>query len=120
MNNDNTVKYVDIDWKPDKSLKVPLYSQIVRYFSRKIEKGDWISGQYIPPQRKLAEIFEVNRSTVWEAMQELAALGLTEGNYGKGTMIVNDTWEMLIAASSRSFSPAVPTLMRRQSARPGA
>ena len=50
MNKDNTVKYVNIDWKPDKSLKVPLYSQIVRYFSRKIESGDWVSGQFIPPQ----------------------------------------------------------------------
>ena len=101
--SENKTKYVDIDWKPDKSLKVPLYSQIVRYFSRKIEKGDWISGQFIPPQRTLAEIFEVNRSTVWEAMQELAALGLTEGNYGKGTMIVNDAWEMLIAGSTLNW-----------------
>ena len=98
-----TVKYVDINWKPDKSLKIPLYSQIVSYFSEKIEKGDWITGQYIPPQRKLAQMFEVNRSTVWEAMQELSALGLTEGNYGKGTMIVNDTWEMLISNSSLNW-----------------
>ena len=103
MNKDNTVKYVNIDWKPDKSLKVPLYSQIVRYFSRKIESGDWVSGQFIPPQRKLAELFEVNRSTIWEAMQELAALGLTERNYGKGTMIVNDAWEMLIAGSTLNW-----------------
>ena len=103
MKSDHSVKYVEIDWKPDKKLKVPLYSQIVRYMSQKIEKGDWVSGQFIPPQRKLAELFGVNRSTVWEAMQELAALGLTEGNYGKGTMIVNDTWEMLIAESTLNW-----------------
>ena len=97
------IKYVDIQWKPDKSLKIPLYSQIVSYFSEKIQKGDWISGQYIPSQRTLSEIFEVNRSTVWEAMQELSSLGLTEGNFGKGTMIVNDTWEMLISNSSLNW-----------------
>ena len=107
MNNRNdnksTIKYVEINWKPDKTSKIPLYSQIVSYFSEKIEKGDWISGQYIPPQRKLSQLFDVNRSTVWEAMQELSALGLTEGNYGKGTLIVNDTWEMLISNSSLNW-----------------
>ncbi len=107
MNNynekNNTTKYVDINWKPDKSINTPLYSQIVSYFSEKIEKGDWVSGQYIPSQRKLAQQFDVNRSTVWEAMQELSALGLTEGNYGKGTMIVNDTWDVLISNSSLNW-----------------
>ena len=29
-----------IDWKPDKQSKIPLYSQIVSYFSEKVASGD--------------------------------------------------------------------------------
>lgn len=82
-------KMVTIDWKPNRESKEPIYAQIVSYVSRRISSGDWGSGQTLPSQRKLSEIFGVNRSTIVEAMDELASLGLIESSYGGGTRIAS-------------------------------
>jgi len=87
---------VSIDWKPDRQLKTPLYSQIVSYFAEKISSGDWVSGQRLPSQRRLSELFGVNRSTIVEAMDELTALGMIGGMHGGGTRIANDSWSLLM------------------------
>lgn len=88
---------VSIDWKPDKAARDPLYKQIVNYASMKIFNGDWVIGQKLPSQRKLAELFGVNRSTIVEALEELSSLGIIEGNFGHGTTIVNNTWSLLMS-----------------------
>lgn len=87
---------ISINWKPDRQSKIPLYSQIVSYFSEKISSGDWVSGQVLPSQRKLSELFGVNRSTIVEAMDELASLGMIESGFGGGTRIANDSWSLLM------------------------
>ncbi|GAU79540.1 hypothetical protein F3D3_4204 [Fusibacter sp. 3D3] len=48
-----------------------MYRQIVDYISTKISRGDWTIGSALPPQRLMAEIFGVNRSTVVAALAEL-------------------------------------------------
>jgi GntR family transcriptional regulator of abcA and norABC len=65
-----------IDRKPNK--RSPKYQQIVDYIKAKIANGEWPIGSKIPSQRKLAEVFEVNRSTVITALEELMADGLIE------------------------------------------
>ncbi|WP_053954955.1 PLP-dependent aminotransferase family protein [Inediibacterium massiliense] len=88
-----------IDWKPDKFSSDPLYKQITYYIKEKIRSGDWPMGSKLPTQRKLAEIFQVNRSTIVEALDELKAEGLIEGKSGRGTEIVNNTWSLLASIS---------------------
>ena len=87
---------VIISWKPDRSSSEPMYSQIVNYFSERISSGDWLSGQTLPSQRKLSELFGVNRSTIVEAMDELMSLGMIESGFGRGTRIANDSWSLLM------------------------
>ena len=94
--NDSKKSTISIDWKPDREIGIPLYSQIVSYFSNKISRGDWVRGQLIPSQRQLSAAFGVNRSTVVEAMNELAALGLIDCKFGGGTRITNDTWDLMM------------------------
>lgn len=92
-----------INWTPDRASGVPLYSQIVSYFSGKISRGEWVSGQSIPSQRRLSERFGVNRSTIVEAMDELAAMGLIERHFGGGTRIASDSWAALMHAKSPNW-----------------
>jgi GntR family transcriptional regulator of abcA and norABC len=73
----------------------PKYQQIVDYIKDKIANGEWPIGSKIPSQRKLAKVFEVNRSTVITALEELMAEGLIEGEMGKGTIVINNTWTLL-------------------------
>ena len=114
-----TVNTIQITWKPDKRSQLSIYSQIVSYFREKISSGDWVSGQKLPSQRKLAELFDVNRSTIVEAMDELTAMGLLESSYGGGTRIANDGWSALMQdkapdwqsyIKASRFRPNVPTV----------
>lgn len=83
--------------KPSK--QSPKYKQIMDYIREKIANGEWPIGSNIPSQRKLAELFGVNRSTIITALEELMADGLIEGIKGKGTVVVNNTWTLLAGNS---------------------
>ncbi|MFD2445354.1 PLP-dependent aminotransferase family protein [Bacillus sp. CGMCC 1.16607] len=86
---------IQIDWKPDKASVTPIYIQIKEFIKTKIEMGEWTVGTRIPSQRKLAHLFEVNRSTIVLALEELIADGLLEGQSGKGTQVKNNVWSHL-------------------------
>ncbi len=110
---------IQINWRPDKQSRASIYRQIVSFFREKISSGDWVSGQKLPSQRKLAELFGVNRSTIVEAMDELTAMGLLESSYGGGTRIANDGWSALMQdkapdwqsyIKASRFRPNVPTV----------
>lgn len=76
---------------------IPLYKQIEQIIKEKILQGEWPAGTKIPSQRKLASMFQVNRSTVTAALDELTAQGLLEGNRGGGTKVANQIWSELTA-----------------------
>ncbi|MGE5677872.1 MAG: PLP-dependent aminotransferase family protein, partial [Pseudomonadota bacterium] len=82
-------------WKPEKNAPVPLYEQIKDYIRERISAGEWKIGSRIPTQRQLAELFEVNRSTVVTAVEDLIAEGLLEGRTKSGTTVKNNTWSLL-------------------------
>ncbi|MGO0059594.1 MocR-like pyridoxine biosynthesis transcription factor PdxR [Brevibacillus fluminis] len=75
--------------------QLPKYQQIIAYIKEKIANGEWPIGSKIPSQRTLASQFKVNRSTIITAIEELTADGLIEGQMGKGTVVVNNTWTLL-------------------------
>ena len=90
---------IQIEWKPDKSASTPVYQQIVQFVCEKVAKGEWPIGTRIPSQRTLAEFFEVNRSTVVTAIEELTSYGIIEGCHGAGTQIISNTWSLLLPPS---------------------
>lgn len=66
-----------------------------------------------PSQRTLADIFQVNRSTVTAAIDELTSQGLLEGRRGGGTKVVNSTWSMLAAEPPLDWSDYVRSGIHR-------
>lgn len=88
---------ITIDWKPDKTSNTPIYRQIVRYISDKIETGDWVIGSRLPSQRAMAQAFSVNRSTIVTAMEELLSYGILESGFGGGTRVASNTWSLLMS-----------------------
>lgn len=87
----------EIEWKPQKNSIVSLHQQIIVYMKAKIQQGEWTIGMKLPSQRDLARQFQVNRSTIITALEELAADGLIEAKVGSGTRIINNTWSLLAA-----------------------
>lgn len=90
---------VTVDWKPDPKDSGPVYRQIEDYIRGKVASGDWVIGSRLPSQRKLAQLFEVNRSTVMAAMDELSAAGILEGDAGRGTRVASNTWSVLMSSA---------------------
>lgn len=76
-----------INWRPDKNSEVPLFRQIVSHIEEGIREGVYVKDTRFPSQRHLAEIFNVNRSTISLAMDELKALGLIETKGKGGTRV---------------------------------
>ncbi|AIU83959.1 aminotransferase-like domain-containing protein [Bacillus velezensis] len=98
-----------------KMKKLPKYIQIIQFIKEKIGNGEWPIGSKIPSQRTLAKHFEVNRSTVITALEELTADGLIEGRMGKGTVVTNNTWTLLAKNSAPDWDQYVTSGIQQPS-----
>jgi len=76
-----------IHWKPLKDSHIPLFRQIVSHFEEGIKTSKYKTDTRLPSQRALSELFDVNRSTIALAMDELKALGLIETKGKGGTRV---------------------------------
>ena len=50
--------------------------------------GEPPAGTKLPPERRLANLLGVNRTTIVNAYRELAADGLVSGQVGRGTIVI--------------------------------
>jgi GntR family transcriptional repressor for pyruvate dehydrogenase complex len=74
-----------MNFKPIKPKKVSV--QIAEQIRTSILGGEFKPGDRLPPERELAELFEVSRPSVREALNLLAAAGLVESYQGGGTVV---------------------------------
>ncbi|WP_239256935.1 GntR family transcriptional regulator [Listeria ilorinensis] len=71
----------------DKQSGIPIYIQIQSNIKQKIEEGIWQVGSSIPAERQLAEMFQVSRMTVRQAIQGLVDDNILQRRVGAGTFI---------------------------------
>ncbi|WP_372630266.1 GntR family transcriptional regulator [Cohnella sp.] len=69
--------------------KKPLYSQIQDYIIAQIERGLWPPHYQIPPEREIADQFQVSRITAKHAMLGLVNDGFLYRHRGKGTFVAD-------------------------------
>ena len=81
-------------FKPVKKTRV--YEEIVAKIKDMIEKGKFKSGDQLPVERELAEVFRVSRSSVREALRSLESQGLLESRQGDGTYVASQPVESLV------------------------
>ncbi len=63
--------------------------RVVKQILSNLESGDLKSGDRLPTQEKLGEMFGVGRSSIREATNALAIMGYLEITQGRGTFIKN-------------------------------
>ena len=68
-----------------------LYRSVVMKLQGLIDGGEYPPGGRLPPERELAERFEVSRPTVREAIIALEALDQVEVKTGSGVYVLNST-----------------------------
>ena len=66
-----------------------LHEEIVSVIQKKIMDGSIVPGFKLPPEREMAETFNVNRATVREALRKLENLDLVEIRHGDGLYVKN-------------------------------
>lgn len=87
----NTLKL----FKPVKKTKV--YEEIIGKVKEMIGKGRLQSGEKLPGERELSEVFQVSRSSVREALRALESQGYLESRQGDGTYIARNSVESLVS-----------------------
>src|SRR5947209_19967461 len=79
----------------DRSSDTPLYQQISDKIREAILSGQLAEGIRLPTERALASALQVNRTTVMNAYNQLAADGLVEGHVGRGTLVKRSQFNYL-------------------------
>lgn len=72
----------------DEESLTPLYQQVMEEIKRGIESGVYATGEKIPSEAELSEMYSVSRITVRRAVEELVEQGLLTKRQGKGTYVI--------------------------------
>jgi len=75
--------------KPNPSLGVPIYLQLVEQVKHAIETGALRPGDQLPSIRPLAEELVINANTVAKAYRELEREGVVELKHGAGAFVAD-------------------------------
>ncbi|MGQ9637705.1 MAG: GntR family transcriptional regulator [Thermodesulfobacteriota bacterium] len=70
---------------------VPKYIQISHWLLEMIQKGRYGIHDKLPSESKLAELFQVNRNTVRQAISDLVAKGLIQKKNGVGSFVISQS-----------------------------
>lgn len=71
----------------DKYSGIPLYYQLMDIIINMIEEGNLKEDDQLPSERELCDSYEISRSTVRQAIQELEKEGYIYRLHGKGTFV---------------------------------
>lgn len=69
--------------------RVNAVDQIFNQLRDQLIDGRWTAGERLPSENELAEMFNVSRITIRQALQKLKALGLIETHSGAGSYVKN-------------------------------
>jgi GntR family transcriptional regulator len=71
----------------NESSGIPLYVQVVEELNKKIQDGEYLPGERIPPEAQLCERFGVSRITIRRAIRKLVEENVLYTKQGKGTFV---------------------------------
>ncbi|WP_114570610.1 GntR family transcriptional regulator [Exiguobacterium flavidum] len=73
----------------DKNSPLPIYHQIEMQLKQRIEEGTLRPGDLLPSEREFAEIHQISRMTVRQAISNLVHSGLLIRQKGRGTFVAD-------------------------------
>lgn len=76
--------------------KEKIFEDIVRQIRRLVKTGRLKTGDKLPPERDLAQVFKVSRASVREAIRVLESAGLVKTRVGDGTYVETGSVENLV------------------------
>ena len=76
--------------------KTKVYEQAAQQLQRMIRDGLIKPGEKLPPERELAEMLQVSRGSLRDAIRTLELMGLVEPRQGEGTVVCDPSAKSLI------------------------
>ncbi len=86
----------------EKKSSVPIYVQLEEYIKQKIKERVYLSGESLPTERELTELFDVSRMTVRQAISNLVHQGVLYKIPGKGAFVSKEVIEKKLEIQSFS------------------
>jgi GntR family transcriptional regulator len=71
----------------DRGSPIPLYYQVKQHISAQIATGLLVPGQQLPGEHELCRLYDVSRTVIRQALNELGYEGLIDKRRGKGTFV---------------------------------
>jgi GntR family transcriptional regulator len=101
-------------FRPNPSLGVPIYLQLMEQVKHAIETGALRPGEQLPGIRPLAEELVINPNTVAKAYRELEHEGVIELRHGAGAFVAGQAGKSKKATDSlRTAQPIVAAAIER-------
>src|SRR5262245_7828430 len=83
--------------------RVTLGEQVAAQLAEQVSNGQWRPGDRLPSEADLCVALGIGRSTLREAMQSLAFVGLVEMRPGEGTYVVDGTQQLVESINTRGL-----------------
>src|SRR6187397_245520 len=103
--------------RPNPSLGVPIYLQLMEQVKHAIETGALRPGEQLPGIRPLAESLVINPNTVAKAYRELEHEGVIELRHGAGAFVSGQAREKKLTDRLRAGQAIVAAAMDKLRAR---
>jgi DNA-binding FadR family transcriptional regulator len=68
---------------------------IIDQVLKNINAGTWKNGERLPPQRQLADDFNISMTSLREALHTLQGMGIIKIVHGEGTYVTDDVFEAI-------------------------
>src|SRR3981081_4591621 len=100
-------------FRPNPSLGVPIYLQLMEQVKHAIETGALRPGEQLPGIRPVAEELVINPNTVAKAYRELEHEGIIELRHGAGAFVSTNAGGRKLADKLRTAQPVVAAAVER-------
>ena len=104
-------------FRPNPSLGVPIYLQLMEQVKHAIETGALRPGDQLPGIRPLAEELVINPNTVAKAYRELEHEGVLELRHGAGAFVAGNARARKVGDTLRAGQAAVASTVEKLRAR---
>lgn len=90
----------------DRDSPLPFYFQLKDVLERQILDSHWLPGDQVPSEAQLCEHFELSRTTVRQALDELEQDGLVRRERGRGTFVAEPNASAFLQSTAGFFEEA--------------
>src|ERR1700731_3578737 len=98
--------------------RVPLYREVAQRLRTLIQDQGLAPGERLPPERQLAELLGVSRTSVRQALAALRTIGLVEVRHGDGVYVrrAAEQLDPAIATELLAVEETLPAIMETREA----